>query len=182
MLKHLGEWGPYQKTLYFMLCIPACLPAAFLAFNQVRKILSLWFLFNGTFKTCFCPVLCWDILDIKCQSCTSCPRLCHVTFTDWIWSLLLFWKSIKMLQPSLTENYGAHAVILFSLCRYFCLPSPTTGASSPTWRRLVEIWIGPTGGKCQGLLCLTRSDQVTPGVTSGEAGGGVSPVQQMWDV
>merc|ERR1719232_1077299 len=35
VLKHLGEWGPYQKTLYFMLCIPACLPAAFLAFNQV---------------------------------------------------------------------------------------------------------------------------------------------------
>ena len=37
VLKHLGEWGPYQKTLYFMLCIPACLPAAFLAFNQVGR-------------------------------------------------------------------------------------------------------------------------------------------------
>jgi len=35
VLKHLGEWGPYQRTLYFMLVVPACLPAAFLAFNQV---------------------------------------------------------------------------------------------------------------------------------------------------
>jgi len=35
VLKHLGEMGPYQRTLYLMLCIPACLPAAFLAFNQV---------------------------------------------------------------------------------------------------------------------------------------------------
>ena len=37
VLKHLGEMGPYQRTLYLMLCIPACLPAAFLAFNQVYK-------------------------------------------------------------------------------------------------------------------------------------------------
>jgi len=35
VLKHIGEWGPYQMTLYFLLCIPACLPAAFLAFSQV---------------------------------------------------------------------------------------------------------------------------------------------------
>jgi len=35
VLKHLNEWGPYQKVLFSMLCIPACLPAAFLAFNQV---------------------------------------------------------------------------------------------------------------------------------------------------
>ena len=35
VLKHLGEWGPYQKFLFTLLCIPACLPAAFLAFNQV---------------------------------------------------------------------------------------------------------------------------------------------------
>ena len=35
VLVHIGEWGPYQKFLFFMLCIPACLPAAFIAFNQV---------------------------------------------------------------------------------------------------------------------------------------------------
>lgn len=35
VLVHIGEWGSYQKFLFFMLCIPACLPAAFIAFNQV---------------------------------------------------------------------------------------------------------------------------------------------------
>lgn len=35
VLKQIGEMGTYQKTLYILLCIPACLPAAFLAFNQV---------------------------------------------------------------------------------------------------------------------------------------------------
>ena len=31
----LGEMGRYQLTLYLLMCIPATLPAAFLAFNQV---------------------------------------------------------------------------------------------------------------------------------------------------
>jgi hypothetical protein len=35
MLPHIGEMGRYQITLYLMMCIPATLPAAFLAFNQV---------------------------------------------------------------------------------------------------------------------------------------------------
>ena len=34
ILKHIGEMGPYQLVLYLMMCIPATLPAAFLAFNQ----------------------------------------------------------------------------------------------------------------------------------------------------
>ncbi len=36
VLKHIGELGLYQITLYSLLCIPGCLPAAFLAFSQVR--------------------------------------------------------------------------------------------------------------------------------------------------
>lgn len=35
MLPHIGEMGTYQLTLYLLMCIPATLPAAFLAFNQV---------------------------------------------------------------------------------------------------------------------------------------------------
>jgi len=35
VLSHIGEIGFYQITLYILLCIPACLPAAFLAFGQV---------------------------------------------------------------------------------------------------------------------------------------------------
>jgi len=35
VLPHIGEIGTYQITLYLLLCIPACLPAAFLAFSQV---------------------------------------------------------------------------------------------------------------------------------------------------
>nr|XP_040572189.1 organic cation transporter protein-like [Lepeophtheirus salmonis] len=35
ILSHIGEMGRYQLTLYLLLCIPATLPAAFLAFNQV---------------------------------------------------------------------------------------------------------------------------------------------------
>lgn len=35
LLPHIGEMGRYQLGLYLLMCIPATLPAAFLAFNQV---------------------------------------------------------------------------------------------------------------------------------------------------
>merc|ERR1719331_1395883 len=35
LLPHVGEMGRYQLALYLLMCIPATLPAAFLAFNQV---------------------------------------------------------------------------------------------------------------------------------------------------
>lgn len=35
ILPHIGEMGRYQIVLYLLMCIPATLPAAFLAFNQV---------------------------------------------------------------------------------------------------------------------------------------------------
>lgn len=35
MLPYIGEMGRYQMVLYLLMCIPATLPAAFLAFNQV---------------------------------------------------------------------------------------------------------------------------------------------------
>jgi hypothetical protein len=38
ILKHIGEMGTYQLVLYLMMCIPATLPAAFLAFNQVPML------------------------------------------------------------------------------------------------------------------------------------------------
>lgn len=38
VLLHVGEKGRYQNIMYYLLCIPATLPAAFLAFSQVRII------------------------------------------------------------------------------------------------------------------------------------------------
>lgn len=35
VLLHVGEKGRYQNLMYYLLCIPATLPAAFLAFSQV---------------------------------------------------------------------------------------------------------------------------------------------------
>lgn len=35
VLEYLGAEGRYQTVLYYLLCIPATVPAAFLAFNQV---------------------------------------------------------------------------------------------------------------------------------------------------
>lgn len=35
VLNHLGAEGRYQTVLYYLICIPATIPAAFLAFNQV---------------------------------------------------------------------------------------------------------------------------------------------------
>ena len=35
VLDYLGAEGRYQTVLYYLLCIPATIPAAFLAFNQV---------------------------------------------------------------------------------------------------------------------------------------------------
>lgn len=35
ILPHIGDFGRYQKMVYYFLCIPASLPAVFLSFNQV---------------------------------------------------------------------------------------------------------------------------------------------------
>lgn len=35
VLQHIGEKGRYQNVMYYLLCIPATIPAAFLAFSQV---------------------------------------------------------------------------------------------------------------------------------------------------
>ena len=40
VLPHIGEMGVYQITLFMLLCIPATLPAAFLAFNQVGIVVK----------------------------------------------------------------------------------------------------------------------------------------------
>lgn len=40
VLVHVGEKGRYQNIIYYLLCIPATLPAAFLAFSQVGSDLA----------------------------------------------------------------------------------------------------------------------------------------------
>lgn len=35
VLAHVGHFGPYQLTMYILLCLPASLPSAWTAFNQV---------------------------------------------------------------------------------------------------------------------------------------------------
>ena len=52
ILKHIGEMGPYQLVLYLMMCIPATLPAAFLAFNQecISSFSNYSQELNGVFK------------------------------------------------------------------------------------------------------------------------------------
>lgn len=44
VLLHVGEKGKYQNIMYYLLCIPATLPAAFLAFSQVSgpSVLRGW--------------------------------------------------------------------------------------------------------------------------------------------
>jgi len=37
VLDVLGAEGRYQTVLYYLLCIPATVPAAFVAFNQVSS-------------------------------------------------------------------------------------------------------------------------------------------------
>lgn len=41
VLVHVGEKGRYQNIMYYLLCIPATLPAAFLAFSQVSTPVPL---------------------------------------------------------------------------------------------------------------------------------------------
>lgn len=38
VLVHVGEKGKYQNIMYYLLCISATLPAAFLAFSQVSLL------------------------------------------------------------------------------------------------------------------------------------------------
>lgn len=35
LLPALGEFGRYQKLLLWLICLPACLPCGFCAFNQL---------------------------------------------------------------------------------------------------------------------------------------------------
>uniref|UniRef100_A0A0A9Y7Z4 Organic cation transporter 1 n=2 Tax=Lygus hesperus TaxID=30085 RepID=A0A0A9Y7Z4_LYGHE len=35
LLPHVGEFGRYQKCLLFLVCLPACIPCGFCAFNQL---------------------------------------------------------------------------------------------------------------------------------------------------
>lgn len=35
ILPHIGEWGKYQQLLFWLVCVPACLPCAFHGFVQV---------------------------------------------------------------------------------------------------------------------------------------------------
>lgn len=35
LLPHIGEFGKYQKLLLWFICLPACIPCGFCAFNQL---------------------------------------------------------------------------------------------------------------------------------------------------
>ena len=63
MLPHIGEMGRYQLGLYLMMCVPATLPAAFLAAcsslalscSRNFLILSSWiFRLSSSRSLCFC--------------------------------------------------------------------------------------------------------------------------------
>ena len=52
VLPHIGEMGVYQITLFMLLCIPATLPAAFLAFNQVGRVVKTKVCYNVQESMC----------------------------------------------------------------------------------------------------------------------------------
>ena len=54
VLPHIGEMGVYQITLFMLLCIPATLPAAFLAFNQVESVVKIKVRYNVQVRVCVC--------------------------------------------------------------------------------------------------------------------------------
>lgn len=35
LLPHVGEFGRYQKLMLWLICLPACIPCGFGAFNQL---------------------------------------------------------------------------------------------------------------------------------------------------
>lgn len=35
LLPHVGEFGRYQKLMLWLICLPACIPCGFCAFNQL---------------------------------------------------------------------------------------------------------------------------------------------------
>jgi hypothetical protein len=73
-----------------------------------------------------------------------------------------------------------HMQSFYSYCAgiFVCRAQPLVQAAPPRgdwWRSELD----PQVGNLREYCVLTRSAQVTPGVTSGEAGGGVPPLQQM---
>ena len=54
VLPLIGEFGSYQKLLLWFICLPACLPCGFCAFNQ---------LFMSEVPNHWCKIPEFDLLD-----------------------------------------------------------------------------------------------------------------------
>nr|CAH0103622.1 unnamed protein product [Daphnia galeata] len=87
VLHHAGDWGKYQHLLLWLVCLPACIPCGFAAFNQVfmDRIPDAW---------CKIPELMSGEWSAENRKAVSIPKLgstysqClkyDVNYTDIIW-------------------------------------------------------------------------------------------------
>ena len=71
VLVHVGEKGKYQNIMYYLLCISATLPAAFLAFSQVspRPLIYFWLhvAFSSIFHAALNPSSCVLFATRRCS-------------------------------------------------------------------------------------------------------------------
>ena len=71
VLPHVGDWNRYQHLLLWLVCLPACIPCGFAAFNQVfmDRVPDHW---------CKTPSLAkWDTENRKAA---SIPKLVFIVY------------------------------------------------------------------------------------------------------
>lgn len=68
VLPHVGDWNRYQHLLLWLVCLPACIPCGFAAFNQVfmDRVPEHW---------CKVPSLLTDEWSVEQRKAASIPKL-----------------------------------------------------------------------------------------------------------
>lgn len=75
VLPHVGDWGRYQHILLWLVCLPACIPCGFAAFNQIfmDRIPEHW---------CKVPTLISAQLSAAQRKELSIPKLVIIELSD----------------------------------------------------------------------------------------------------
>lgn len=107
LLPLIGEFGRYQKLLLWLICLPACIPCGFCAFNQLfmtdspadfwcaipelgnlsvdlRKQIGIPFEKDGTYNKCFRYKINYtEFLELNCNEVEECSFSADDQLSNW---------------------------------------------------------------------------------------------------
>lgn len=112
LLPHVGEFGRYQKLLVWLVCLPACIPCGFHAFNQL-------FMANVPDHWCKTPP------DLEQQNWTLIERkMATIPYTVFNFTTRVSYLKNWFFPQQWQVNQG---VMEFSKCTMFNVSEPTDG-------------------------------------------------------